>query len=260
MSAIARPSRQLITFAGSSVWRIEPNSSISPIRIARSARRSGLPGNNCRTGRGYAKGIERLLVSFDWDDAFVGLNLVVKPLADEITLRQFAAMARRLGTDLDALVADNLFLDAERSRRWSAALTRFAIAGNPANREHLLGLVAKWRPLADEIVETGSHLPARFHPDWYRAPDDLSSSWPGLSGRASTRARAPIPAGAAIGGPDNPPIKSEGDDGKGRPHVSGQPGSASGTFPAGSRPAGQIAVAVTGAWRDFLEGAGLQIE
>jgi Methane/Phenol/Alkene Hydroxylase len=89
-----------------------------------------------------------LLISFDWDDAFVGLNRVVKPLADEITLRQFAVVARLLGVDLDALIADNLFLDAERSRRWSAALTRFPIAQDEANREHLLALQMapdRWR-------------------------------------------------------------------------------------------------------------------
>jgi hypothetical protein len=108
--------------------------------------------------QGLRKGIERLFVGFDWDDAFAGLNLVVKPLADEITLRQFAVVARRLGADLDALIADNLFLDAQRSRRWSAALTRFAIAANPANRAHLVMLVDKWRPLGDEIVATGSRL------------------------------------------------------------------------------------------------------
>jgi hypothetical protein len=104
--------------------------------------------------QGLRKGIERLLVTFDWDDVFVGLNLVVKPLADELTLRQFAIVARHLNAELDALVADNLFLDAERSHRWSAALTRFAIAED--------ALVAKWRPLADEIVETGSRLLGSF--------------------------------------------------------------------------------------------------
>lgn len=108
--------------------------------------------------QGLRKAIERLLVSFDWDDVFVGLNLVVKPLADEITLRQFAAVARRLGADLDALVADNLFLDAQRCRRWSAALARFAIAGGASNDPHLRRLLRKWHPLADEILETGSHL------------------------------------------------------------------------------------------------------
>jgi Methane/Phenol/Toluene Hydroxylase len=112
--------------------------------------------------QGLRKGIERLLVTFDWDEVFVGLNLVVKPLADELTLRQFAIVARHLSAELDALVADDLFLDAERSHRWSAALTRFAIADDCANRKHLEALVAKWRPLADEIVETGSRLLGSF--------------------------------------------------------------------------------------------------
>jgi hypothetical protein len=112
--------------------------------------------------QGLRKGIERLLVTFDWDDVFVGLNLVVKPLADELTLRQFAIVARHLNAEIDALVADNLFLDAERSHRWSTALTRFAIADDRANRKHLDALVAKWRPLADEIVETGSRLLGSF--------------------------------------------------------------------------------------------------
>jgi len=112
--------------------------------------------------QGMRRAIERLLLSFDWDDAFVGLNLVVKPLADELTLRQFAIVARHLNAGLDALLAANLFLDAERSHRWSAALSRFAIADDCANRRHLNALVAKWRPLADEIVETGSRLLGSF--------------------------------------------------------------------------------------------------
>jgi len=112
--------------------------------------------------QGLRKGIERLLVTFDWDDVFVGLNLVVKPLADELTLRQFAIVARHLNAEFDALLADNLFLDAERSHRWSAALTRFAIADDYTNRKHLDALVSKWRPLAGEIVETGSRLLGSF--------------------------------------------------------------------------------------------------
>jgi Methane/Phenol/Alkene Hydroxylase len=111
-----------------------------------------------REWQGMRKGVERLLVTFDWDDAFVGLNLVVKPLADEITLRQFAIVARDLDADVDALIANNLFLDAKRSCQWSAALCRFVIAANPDNREHLDALLAKWRPLADDILDTGSQL------------------------------------------------------------------------------------------------------
>jgi Methane/Phenol/Toluene Hydroxylase len=123
--------------------------------------------------QGMRKGIERLLITFDWDEAFVGLNLVVKPLTDEITLRQFAIVARELDTDLDALIADNLFLDAKRSRQWSAALCRFAIAASTRNREHLGALFAKWRPLADEIVDTGSRLLGPF--SRFRSTDEIAA-------------------------------------------------------------------------------------
>jgi toluene monooxygenase system protein E len=132
--------------------------------------------------QGMRKGIERLLITFDWDDAFVGLNLAIKPLVDEITLRQFAIVARELGADLDALMADNLFLDARRSRQWSAALCRFVIAANPGNREHLGALFAKWRPLADEILDTGSQLLGSFSPS--RSTDEIAAgtatAWTGF--------------------------------------------------------------------------------
>jgi hypothetical protein len=140
--------------------------------------------------QGLRKAIELLLVSFDWDDVFVGLNLVVKPLADEITLRQFAVVARCLGADLDALIADNLFLDAERSRRWTTALTRFVIAADDRNRRHLQALVAKWRPQADEIVETGSRLLGSFGAD-LKAADRIAAAaagaWRDFLGQAGLR-------------------------------------------------------------------------
>jgi toluene monooxygenase system protein E len=112
--------------------------------------------------QGLRKAIERLLVTFDWDDVFVGLNVVIKPLADELTLRQFALVARHLNAELDALIADNLYLDVERSRRWTAAISRFAIANDRANHEHLNALVAKWRPYGNEIVDCGSRLLGSF--------------------------------------------------------------------------------------------------
>ena len=137
--------------------------------------------------QGLRKGIERLLVTFDWDDAFVGLNLVVKPLADELTLRQFAVVAGRLDTELDALMANHLFLDAERSRRWSAALARFAIAEDSANRGRLQALIAKWRPIAGEIVETGSRLLVSFLPGPNSADqiaNEAEGAWQSFLGEA----------------------------------------------------------------------------
>jgi toluene monooxygenase system protein E len=141
--------------------------------------------------QGMRKGVERLLVTFDWDDAFVGLNLVVKPLSDEIMLRQFATVARDLGADLDASLADNLFLDASRSRRWSAALCRFAIAASAGNREHLDTLLSKWRSYGEDILATGSRLLGSFSRS--RSPDEIAAcavaAWLDFVGEAGLQRR-----------------------------------------------------------------------
>jgi hypothetical protein len=146
--------------------------------------------------QGLRKAVEHLLVSFDWDDAFVGLNLVVKPLADEITLLQFASVSRHLGSDLDALIADALWLDAERSRRWTIALCRFAIAENAANAEHLLALLARWRPLADDIMATGSDLLYTFSPDplaGRRIAATVFDAWRSFLAEAGLQPMPPVP-------------------------------------------------------------------
>lgn len=104
------------------------------------------------------KAVERLLVTHQWDEAFTALNLVIKPAIDELFLRRFAQLARLNGDELEALLAENLYRDAERSRRWSLELVRFAIERNPANRDVLRGYLQKWKPLADELVAGAAPL------------------------------------------------------------------------------------------------------
>jgi toluene monooxygenase system protein E len=107
------------------------------------------------------KAIESLMISYDWDQAFVGLNLVVKPLVDELFLKSFAIVARELGDELDALIAENLFLDAQRSRRWTADACRAMVAANEGNAEALQGRFSQWRTTGIEIIESGSRLLTR---------------------------------------------------------------------------------------------------
>jgi len=102
--------------------------------------------------------LEKLLVAYDWHEAFVGTQLVLKPIADHITLLQLARLARAQGDELDALIADNLFKDAERSRRWTAACARFLIAGGDGNRPALLEALARWRALGEAAIDGGAQL------------------------------------------------------------------------------------------------------
>jgi hypothetical protein len=133
--------------------------------------------------------IERLLVCYDWDEAFVGLNLVVKPVVDELFLKSFADLARQHGDDLDALVAENLFLDAQRSRRWSVAACRAMIGADPSNAKVLGEALRRWSPTGQKILESASrlltrHLPATGAP---AIADRALSAWESFIGGTGLR-------------------------------------------------------------------------
>jgi toluene monooxygenase system protein E len=101
--------------------------------------------------------IERLLIAYDWGEAFAALNLTVKPLFDAVLNVQLAELARVHGDRLLALMLDDFALDSQRSGDWSAALVQYALTRRPANRELLEQWVEKWMLLAhrgiDGVVE-----------------------------------------------------------------------------------------------------------
>ncbi len=122
---------------------------------------------------------ERLLVTFAWDEALIATNLVVKPICDDIFLRQFARVARSLDAGLDALIADNLYRDTERHQRFATAACRHAIAADRANRDVIWGHVEAWQEAGEAIVVAGAKLVAQ-HADGMVAGEveaELRSAW-----------------------------------------------------------------------------------
>jgi toluene monooxygenase system protein E len=105
--------------------------------------------------------IERLLLAYDWDQAFVGLNLVVKPLLDELFLKAFAELAREHGDEVDALIAENLYLDSQRSRRWTVDACKALVEADAANVVVLRERFAQWQPYGEQIIASASRLLAR---------------------------------------------------------------------------------------------------
>jgi toluene monooxygenase system protein E len=97
--------------------------------------------------------IERGLCAYDWGEGFAVLNLVLKPLVDELFLTHFAELALINGDHLLMDMQRNFYLDALRHRRWVTALVQFAVGRNAANQPLLEGHVAKWFPLAWRGVE-----------------------------------------------------------------------------------------------------------
>jgi toluene monooxygenase system protein E len=127
--------------------------------------------------------VERLLLAFDWHDAFIGTQLVLKPIADRLTLHEFAKIARNQGDELDALIADNLYKDAERSRRWTVACTRFLIGAGGGNRAALLEALARWRRVGEAAIAGGAELFAPFSSAASIAAD-VQQDWASLIGQA----------------------------------------------------------------------------
>ena len=102
--------------------------------------------------QGLRELLERVLVTWDWGEAFVALNFVAKPAHDEAVLGALAAAADANGDRVLRYLADSHLADAARSRRWSAALLAMALAV-PGNGDVIGGWVQRWAPLADAAVD-----------------------------------------------------------------------------------------------------------
>ena len=101
--------------------------------------------------QGFRELMERALVAYDWDEHLVVLTMVAKPAIDEAYVRALAAAARSAGDPLLAMLHDAQLRDAERSRRWTAALMRFACE-TPANRAVIDDFLAVWVPLGERAI------------------------------------------------------------------------------------------------------------
>lgn len=117
--------------------------------------------------QGFRELAEKALVAYDWGEAFVAVNLILKPSLDEALLRQLGHSARRNGDTMMALLLDAQYADSERSRRWSSALVQHALQ-NEKNLDVLNGWVLDWLPLGDAAIDKYCSL----LPDAPTAADD----------------------------------------------------------------------------------------
>ena len=102
--------------------------------------------------QGFRELIERALVAYDWGEAFVALNLVARPAADEVLFRELGRAARDYRDDLLSLMCESALRDSERQRRWSGALVEFAL-GEEGNRQVLEDWLTRWVPLGDRAID-----------------------------------------------------------------------------------------------------------
>lgn len=97
--------------------------------------------------------IERLLVTYDFGEALVGVNLAVKPLVDTL-LEQLGQLAAEHGDPLLREIFHSLAADCQWQQSWTAALFQmlFADPAGPVNRAAVQGWLARWLPIGQRAT------------------------------------------------------------------------------------------------------------
>jgi len=102
--------------------------------------------------------VERLLVTYDWGEAFVAVNLVFKPMIDELFLKHTSALALGQKDHLLGQVLYSLNEDCQWHRQWTQALVRTAIEDTAANRDVIQAWINRWYARALAAVDAFSPL------------------------------------------------------------------------------------------------------
>ena len=104
--------------------------------------------------------LEHLLVAYDWGEAFVALNVVVKPMCDAFFNDVVGQLARRNQDQLVYLMQQEFAVDSMRQREWTQALLAYV----EDHRPELLSLAhewaQRWQPQAEKGLLGLSHIVA----------------------------------------------------------------------------------------------------
>jgi toluene monooxygenase system protein E len=102
--------------------------------------------------------VERLLVTYDWGEAFIALNLVLKPMIDELFLEHTSDLALGQEDHLLGRIFYSLNEDCRWHRKWSQALIQTAIEDTATNRDVIQTWIDKWYASGMNAVEAFSPL------------------------------------------------------------------------------------------------------
>ena len=109
--------------------------------------RKRIPTNPC------AKLIERALITYDWGEALVVTNVVIKPHFDRLVNAELAGHLAATNDDpILRHIHFSLDEDARWHREWSGRLIQLAIADTPENADVISSWIDTWRPLASEAT------------------------------------------------------------------------------------------------------------
>ncbi|HET8932013.1 MAG TPA: hypothetical protein VFN67_01175 [Polyangiales bacterium] len=94
--------------------------------------------------------IEQLLITYNWTEAFCALNLIVKPLFDELYSRQLASLALEHRDDVLGRLLSSLHEDQRWHAEVASAWAHFAIAHG--HEERIRSVLERWLPRTREAL------------------------------------------------------------------------------------------------------------
>jgi toluene monooxygenase system protein E len=92
--------------------------------------------------------VERCLVTYDWGESLIALNLCIKPFIDELFMRYFSKEAEEHDDHLLGQLFSSLDEDCRWHRAWTVALLRTAVEDNADNRAVVEGWIVRWGDIA----------------------------------------------------------------------------------------------------------------
>lgn len=117
--------------------------------------------------------IERLLVTYDAGEAFVGLNLVLKPMFDRLFMLEFARLAEQNADPLLGRILSSLGDDCLWHRSWSCALVRTALEDAPDLSDAVRDDLSRWyEPVCLALAALEPLWTSTDRP-WSRVQDEL---------------------------------------------------------------------------------------
>jgi toluene monooxygenase system protein E len=103
--------------------------------------------------------IEYALITYDWDEAFIVTNAVIKPRVDRLVNQEIAgSLATANGDPILTSIHFSLDEDARWHRAWTAALLRHLINDTPSNAEAVSKWLDKWQPLASDALHAAAGI------------------------------------------------------------------------------------------------------
>jgi toluene monooxygenase system protein E len=97
--------------------------------------------------------IERALIAYDWGEALVVTNVVIKPHLDRLVNIELAGSLAVMNHDpVLRHIHFSLDEDARWHRDWSRRLIQLAVDDTPRNVEVVSGWIDAWRPRATDAV------------------------------------------------------------------------------------------------------------